>query len=47
MSEVMGEEIKRWTARRKSVLAIDVIQAKTTVAASSLHLDVSPAEIGS
>lgn len=32
MSVVMqGEEIKRWTARRKSALVLEIIQGKTTV----------------
>ena len=36
MSEVMdGEQIKRWTARRKSVLVLEIIQGKTTVATAS------------
>ncbi|MBB3836011.1 hypothetical protein FHR55_004280 [Xanthomonas arboricola] len=26
MSEVMEEEIKRWTARRKSALVLEIIQ---------------------
>ncbi|HZF98314.1 MAG TPA: transposase, partial [Pseudoxanthomonas sp.] len=29
MSLVMEEEIKRWTARRKSALVLDIIQGKT------------------
>ncbi|VVE11618.1 transposase [Pandoraea terrae] len=28
----MEEEIKRWTAKRKSALVLDIIQGKTTVA---------------
>ncbi|KPL47661.1 transposase, partial [Xanthomonas axonopodis] len=33
MSAVMDEEqIKRWTARRKSALVLEIIQGKTTVA---------------
>ena len=32
MSAVMEEEIKRWTARRKSALVLEIIQGKTTVA---------------
>jgi hypothetical protein len=32
MSQVMDEEIKRWTARRKSALVMEIIQSKTTVA---------------
>lgn len=33
MSIVMEEEAKRWTARRKSALVLEIIQGKTTVAA--------------
>lgn len=28
----MEDEIKRWTAKRKSALVLDIIQGKTTVA---------------
>ncbi|KPL48467.1 transposase [Xanthomonas axonopodis] len=45
MSEVMEEEIKRWTARRKSALVLEIIQGKTTVAAASRQFDLPPAEI--
>ncbi|KGE52516.1 transposase, partial [Xanthomonas axonopodis pv. vasculorum] len=45
MSEVMEEEIKRWTARRKSALVLESIQGKTTVAAASRQFDLPPAEI--
>lgn len=38
MSEMMDEEIKRWTARRKSALVLEIIQGKTTVAAASSSL---------
>jgi len=31
MSVVMDEEIKRWTARRKSALVLEILQGKTTV----------------
>ncbi|WP_374728888.1 hypothetical protein [Xanthomonas hortorum] len=31
----MGEEIKRWTARSKSALVLEIIQGKTAVAAAS------------
>lgn len=31
MRAVMEEEIKRWTARRKSQLVMETIQDKTTV----------------
>lgn len=46
MSEVMDEEqIKRWTARRKSALVLEIIQGKTTVAAASRQFDLTPNEI--
>jgi hypothetical protein len=34
MSTETDEEIKRWTARRKPALALDIIQGKTTVSES-------------
>jgi transposase-like protein len=45
MSEVMDEEIKRWTARRKSALVLEIIQGRTTVSASARQFDLTPAEI--
>ncbi|WP_313643751.1 transposase [Stenotrophomonas sp.] len=45
MSEMMGEEIKRWTARRNSALVLEIIQGKTTVAAASRQFDLNPTEI--
>ncbi|MDQ7282710.1 DUF1153 domain-containing protein [Stenotrophomonas sp. Sm6012] len=47
MSEMMEEEIKRWTARRKSALVREIIQGKTTVATASRQFDLTPAEIES
>nr|WP_293716542.1 DUF1153 domain-containing protein [Stenotrophomonas sp. UBA7606] len=47
MSEIMEEEIKRWTARPKSALVLEIIQGKTTAAAASHQLDLTPAEIES
>ena len=38
MSEVMAEEIKRWTAKRKSALVVEIIQGKTTVAEAAGRL---------
>jgi len=32
MSTVMEDEIKRWTAKRKAALVLEIIQGKTTVA---------------
>ena len=41
------EEIKRWTARRKSALVLEIIQGKTTVSESSRQFDLSPSEVES
>jgi transposase-like protein len=45
MSAVMEENIKRWTARRKAALVLDLIQGKTTVAEASRGFDLPPSEI--
>ena len=45
MSAVMEEDIKRWTARRKAALVLEVIQGKTTVAEASRSFDITPSEI--
>ena len=45
MSAMMEEEIKRWTARRKSALVLEIIQGKTTVAEASRQFDLPPSEI--
>ena len=45
MSAVMEEDIKRWTARRKAALVLEVIQGKTTVAEASRSFDTTPSEI--
>lgn len=45
MSVVMDEEIKRWTARRKSALVLEVIQGKTTISEASRQFDLAPSEI--
>lgn len=45
MSMKMEDEIKRWTATRKSALVLDIIQGKTTVAEASRAYDLSPSEI--
>lgn len=47
MSGAMEDEIKRWTARRKTALVLDIIQGKTTVAEASRKLDLTPSEIES
>ncbi len=43
----MEEEIKRWTARRKSALVLEIIQSKTTVSEASRRFDLTPADIES
>ncbi|QNM98405.1 DUF1153 domain-containing protein [Chitinimonas koreensis] len=45
MGMKMEEDIKRWTAKRKSALVLDIIQGKTTVAEASRAYDLSPAEV--
>ena len=45
MSVEMEEEIKRWTARRKSALVLEIIQGKRTVAEASRQFDLPPSEI--
>ena len=47
MSMLMEDEIKRWTARRKSALVLEIIQGKTTVAEASRQFDLTPSEIES
>ena len=41
----MDEEIKRWTARRKSALVMEIIQGTTTVAEASRQYDLQLSEI--
>ncbi len=45
MNVTMDDGIKRWTAKRKTALVIEIIQRKTTVAAASRSFDLSPSEI--
>lgn len=47
MSGPMDDEIKRWTARRKAALVLEIIQGKTTVAEASRAFDLPPSEIES
>jgi len=47
MSTKMEDEVKRWTAKRKSALVLDIIQGKMTVAEASRAYDLSPSEIES
>ena len=41
------EEVKRWTAKRKSALVLEIIQGKTTVSEASRAYDLMPSEIES
>jgi transposase-like protein len=45
VSTVMEDDIKRWTAKRKTGLILDIIQGKTTVAEASCAYDLPPSEI--
>ncbi|MGV3590888.1 MAG: transposase [Gammaproteobacteria bacterium] len=45
MSNTQDEDIKRWTAKRKSALVLDIIQGKTTIAEASRQYDLPPADI--
>ena len=45
MSMVMDEDVKRWTARRKSALVLEIIQGKTTVAEGARSYDLTSSEI--
>lgn len=45
MSTTMDEDVKRWTARRKGALVLDIIQGKTTVSEAARQFDLSPSEI--
>jgi transposase-like protein len=45
MSVTMEEEFKRWTAKRKTKLVLDVLQGRTTVAEASRAYDLAPSEI--
>ena len=45
MGTLMDDEIKRWTARRKSALVLEILQGKTTVAEASRAYDLPPSEL--
>ena len=45
MSTEMKSENRRWTAKRKSALVLDVFKGKTTVSEASRAYDLSPSEI--
>jgi transposase-like protein len=41
----MEDDIKRWTAKRKTALVLDIIQGKTTAAEAGRAFDLQPAEV--
>ena len=43
----MEEEIKRWTAKRKTALVLEIIQGKSSVSEASRAYDLPPSEIES
>ena len=45
MSTLMEDDIKRWTAKRKAALVMEIMQGKTTVAQGSRSFDIAPSEI--
>ena len=45
MSTLMEDDIKRWTAKRKTALVLDIIQGKTTISEASRAFDLSPSEV--
>ena len=45
MSMKMEDDIKRWTAKRKAGLVMEIIQGKTSISEASRAFDVAPAEI--
>jgi len=45
VSMVMEEDVKRWTARRKSALVLEIIQGKTTISEASRQYDLTPSEV--
>ena len=47
MSSQMKDENKRWSAKRKSALVLEIIQGKTTIAEASRQFDLTPSELES
>ena len=47
MSSQMSNENKRWSAKRKSALVLEIIQGKTTIAEASRQFDLTPSELES
>ena len=45
MRTLMEGDIKRWTAKRKTALVLDIIQGKTTISEASWAFDLNPSEV--
>lgn len=45
MGVIVEEDFKRWTAKRKAALVMDIIQGKTSVSEASRSFDLPPSEI--
>jgi transposase-like protein len=45
VSVIVEEDFKRWTAKRKAALVMDLIQGKTSIAEASRSFDLPPSEI--
>jgi len=45
VSVIVEEDFKRWTAKRKAALVMDIIQGKTSIAEASRAFDLPPSEI--
>jgi len=42
MSTLMDEETKRWTAKRKTALVLEIIQGQTSVSEASRSMTLPP-----
>ena len=45
MSMTMEDDIKRWSAKSKAALVMEIIQGKTTFSEASRAFDIAPSEI--
>ena len=45
MSEKLPEEIKRWTAKRRTALILEIIRGETTVNEAARKHDLKPSDI--
>ena len=45
MSTLMEDDIKRWTAKRKTALVLDIIHGKTTISEASRAFEIGRAHV--